>query len=653
MKIESIHIENFRQYKGPIDFKFSLDNDKNFTVVRGTNGAGKTNLLNAITWCLYDDELHKSDKKQGGPIYNLITKNEIKPNESFDVIVKIVMVDDYDIKITFTRSLEFSCDSKGNISKRPMSEFHVENSFGEVERPNLFINKLLPQNIEGYFFFDGEKLEEYFDENSEGSIKNSVYELAQLNLLDSAISNLESVQKEYAKEIRRLDKDLGGVIENKSILEARLRKWKSKREEADDIIYDLDAKLDSLRLELKQIDNADLKALKRERKRLNKDKTHYTHEINKLKSKKRKTIIEKFPMVCGYKAMRYTCEKCEEEKNNNIGSLYSEDLLEHILKENKCICGCDLSNDDHAKKTVQDLIKHATTRSDISNEVKMTLRDVNSFMLEISKVNDNIKDYNLNIEVYEKDLADVNEEIEFNKFNSERIDESAIRKLNIQINDLERKRDGWISKRTEAEIKHDETKRELSIIEDKVARRKTSDRRVKQLRKDDAICGELIKNLILLKDNVNENIRSKVETATTEQFKKLMWKDNFEKVIINNRYDVRIRDVVGEVVSPGILSAGEKLVLALSFVAALNSISGFDLPVIIDTPMGRLDQEMKINISNTLPKYMENKQVTLLVTGEEYTDSFRKGILDKVNYEYRIVVDETENGTESRIVENE
>ena len=75
MIIESIKIENFRQYKGPIDLKFSLDKNKNFTIVKGTNGAGKTNLLNAITWCLYDEELHKPDTVSGGPIYNLIAKN--------------------------------------------------------------------------------------------------------------------------------------------------------------------------------------------------------------------------------------------------------------------------------------------------------------------------------------------------------------------------------------------------------------------------------------------------------------------------------------------------------------------------------------------------------------------------------------------------
>ena len=173
---------------------------------------------------------------------------------------------------------------------------------------------------------------------------------------------------------------------------------------------------------------------------------------------------------------------------------------------------------------------------------------------------------------------------------------------------------------------------------------------LKLLQKYNSFCENAIENLNRLKSNLTENIRVKIEKATESQFKKLMWKDNFSKVLINNNYEVSLIDVTGDVVTPGILSAGEKLVLALSFVAALNSISGFELPFIIDTPMGRLDEEMKTNISLTLPDYVEGNQVALLVTGEEYTDKFREGLISNVGKEYMIQVNETDVGTESKIV---
>jgi len=58
VNILSLELENYRQYKGKQKIEFSSDSSKNFTIFVGANGAGKTNLLNAVTWCLYDREEH-------------------------------------------------------------------------------------------------------------------------------------------------------------------------------------------------------------------------------------------------------------------------------------------------------------------------------------------------------------------------------------------------------------------------------------------------------------------------------------------------------------------------------------------------------------------------------------------------------------------
>ena len=53
MLIQSIKLENFRQFKGKQEIDFSTDKIKNVTVVMGENGAGKTTLEQAFLWCLY------------------------------------------------------------------------------------------------------------------------------------------------------------------------------------------------------------------------------------------------------------------------------------------------------------------------------------------------------------------------------------------------------------------------------------------------------------------------------------------------------------------------------------------------------------------------------------------------------------------------
>ena len=70
--------------------------------------------------------------------------------------------------------------------------------------------------------------------------------------------------------------------------------------------------------------------------------------------------------------------------------------------------------------------------------------------------------------------------------------------------------------------------------------------------------------------------------------------------------------------------------LALAFTLALNSLSGFELPIVIDTPMGDLDEDIQMNIAGFLPSYSKEKQVVLLVKSKEYTKEFRESVIDYV-----------------------
>ena len=57
LRIDTIKLENYRQYKDAT-IEFSRDPKRMLTVLRGNNGVGKTNIMNAITWCLYGKENH-------------------------------------------------------------------------------------------------------------------------------------------------------------------------------------------------------------------------------------------------------------------------------------------------------------------------------------------------------------------------------------------------------------------------------------------------------------------------------------------------------------------------------------------------------------------------------------------------------------------
>ena len=73
--ISSISVTNYRQYQGTQVLDFKNDKTKNVSLILGKNGAGKSNLLNAITWCLYGVEIHKSKDNydsSGMPVINTL-----------------------------------------------------------------------------------------------------------------------------------------------------------------------------------------------------------------------------------------------------------------------------------------------------------------------------------------------------------------------------------------------------------------------------------------------------------------------------------------------------------------------------------------------------------------------------------------------------
>lgn len=113
MELDYVHMKNFRQY---LDSKieFARSPERNFTVIQGANGAGKTNLVNAITWCLFGTELHVDSKYKGLPIVNT-TALEKSSNGLFEVKVEIQFIESTGKKMLVTREVHYKEGKDGSL----------------------------------------------------------------------------------------------------------------------------------------------------------------------------------------------------------------------------------------------------------------------------------------------------------------------------------------------------------------------------------------------------------------------------------------------------------------------------------------------------------------------------------------------------------
>ena len=133
---------------------------------------------------------------------------------------------------------------------------------------------------------------------------------------------------------------------------------------------------------------------------------------------------------------------------------------------------------------------------------------------------------------------------------------------------------------------------------------------------------------------------AKLSSTATNCFRELVQKESLvsEIRIDSTTLDVTIIDIDGKELLKSQLSAGEQQMFAVAIVWALALTSGYKAPVIIDTPMARLDSSHRANF---VTKYLPaaSSQVMVLSTDEEiygrYLDLVRDNVVDYYTLLYR------------------
>ena len=139
----------------------------------------------------------------------------------------------------------------------------------------------------------------------------------------------------------------------------------------------------------------------------------------------------------------------------------------------------------------------------------------------------------------------------------------------------------------------------------------------------DAIAGVLNQFVVRLRKNKVHLLQER----TFEMYRLLSSRSGLIKdiVIDDKTYEIRITDRNGHEIRKSGLSAGEKEVFAVSLLWGLAQTSELKLPIIIDTPLSRLDSTHRDNIVNN---YFPNagEQVIILSTDTEIDNNYYRSL---------------------------
>ena len=373
MILKSLTLNNFRIYKGSERIEFS-SGDKNITIIQGNNEVGKTTIMNALTWCLYNEEFYKRKGKK--PLWNSSVEEELENGEDDYVSVTIEMINESNNVVTFKRALNFYKNDVGKVV-RGNSTFQITEDDGKNTKQFMstetYLNKHLPLKLRKYFLFNGEQLGNFFNLSKSGNIKDSVDQLSQLNLLKKLVSHMDSIENTHITRGKDLSPNLAKIRKDIKVEEGKcktntvnLNNAIKTRDELEVKIKDLEDQIASLKGDPQKLMD------ERKEKELDLDKT--ISDIKKNDKKYKKYLLDNFFYIIGYEALSELQTIGEDLAIKNfIPADVKKSFLKQLLDNQICICGEPLEKGSEHYQHVLDLFNDTNPVTDIEEEVNTLL----------------------------------------------------------------------------------------------------------------------------------------------------------------------------------------------------------------------------------------------------------------------------------------
>lgn len=630
MKFIKLSIENYKSFRYATEILFPASSDgRSIFLIGGMNGAGKTSIMEAINYCLYGAKAEE--------IYRNVNRHE-KAKSNVCVTFEVVMEMDDATELVVKRS--WSAGATADPRPKDLAERLVIVHDGKrvsVQNQEIwqdFIRAAIPPSITQFFFFDGEKIQEIAaDDHSEVRLKSSLEAALGIQHINRLASDLAYIKQEERKSFVVIsDEDLEF---KQSELKKERSKYGRKRQERKDCqneLSDFQAQLEDAKKRFEATFHTTPESRESMREQ-EKQRIVASNRLGQVESEVRH-LCEKFlPFALAAKLFGDIRQQINAERDSATGEAIKEhaaDLakrLVRVVEEPEPIYSEKLSHARMAEleRRIQRLLQEGDGKNAASKVLDLSERDAarilnlmesiehsDVFMIKplleeksalesqvraltafsnISGMSDTEREL---FEQLQTEIESCSTQIGRKKEQLRMLDEELLT-LEKRISDIEVE----IEKLYE---KHNVSKEKACFIEE-----------------CDTISSVLNQFVIRLRKSKIHLLQEK----TFEMYRLLSSRSGLIKdlTIDDKSYEVRISDRNGQEMKKSGLSAGEKEIFAVSLLWGLAQTSKLKLPIIIDTPLSRLDSTHRDNIVNN---YFPNagEQIIILSTDTEIDASY-------------------------------
>lgn len=657
MKLQEIVIQNFMPYKGEQKIEFPQHDTQNVMLLFGDNMRGKTSFLNSIRWGFYGLALGRHMRLI--PRLNLI--NSIAASEG-DWSMSIKLKFSHEGK---QYELRRQLNKKEHVSI-PRNDGDFEESIGlkidnQVINGDSIINEInqvTPEEISRFFLFDGELLQEYenllVEQSEQGEkIKEHIEQALGVpalvngrNEFSKLLTDARRVQTRDAKN----SSDAKTYAEQQRVNEAKQVTLEKDIQDLEIQQRDIQKQIDDIEEELKNTEAVqrkkyELDALKAQLKKVEEQLAYDADEQRKLFKDAWKDVL--------FKGVEPLVASLQTKRNSLMTAANNKAVLDSKISElqkslaNPVCPTCTQTIPQQELDGIKAKIEELKAEAELS---LVNLDDVTGINLQIDKLT-KVKSHNecsricelvtkrrkaqVSVIQIETQIDEIQEEIR--GFDTEQIMRQREKKdrLGNQLFKLE-------SDIKETKIQLNKLSEKQAHISSLISKSSGSEKQSSTIRVN------LYQNLeIVFKAGINElrdALRGQVETFASNAFSQLTTEKTYAGLEINSNYGLSILDHTGNVLKER--SAGAEQIVALSLIDGLNKTARKSGPIVMDTPLGRLDPNHRSNVLKYLPKMAE--QVVLLVhEGEIDPSRDLSNFAERIGVRYQI---QRISATESRIV---
>lgn len=651
MIIKRLQLYNYRVFRGVNTFDMTPSDHQPIVLFGGLNGAGKTSILSAIKLAFYGrTSLGRGVSSKGYDAYLIdnIHRGQGAGEAAKHAYVELVFDFASDGEVQEYRVRRHWSTSNFKTAREELEIACGDDDFSNFEKDDRerFLRSIMPEGLSDLFFFDGEKIASLAEDEDGSVLKSSIQSLLGLNILTRLSADLSIWERN--EDTKGLDKKHKELIEQEGVA-IKLQSWEiekleekiSEKKKTETALLQEKARLESSVLEKGGVFAKSRATEEAKQKAYLSNRKQYKADIKKqlggfvpfllaekvldrlnqtlkaeVKAKQAHVAVEGFSAAC---------ELLEEKSEDAFGKqtvsklsrLIAEIRAEYV-EQHKGDEELTFDFSDSEYRTLDDWSSRLArqSRQELTDLTKKYLKNENLLAQSGKRLERAPKE-----EVIKSDLESLSEINQ--KLGA--LDEE-IASLRDQVNQLH--------------LKNAESERRTKelLAENRSKQRKfAAHQRVGATR-------EMLKGLEAV---ITESRLERLEKEFDQAFRGLARKEDLDIhcAIDRESFSVTMSDFSGSRIDKREISAGEQQIYAISMLKALGRVSGSRLPVIIDTPLGRLDSRHRGKlVSNYFPS--ASHQVIILSTDTEIDERYLEDLRPHISRIYHLRFDEKEQSTQ-------